>query len=151
MEIVLRPVAVVHNQRSEPVDDHWNEIESEIVLAEHMPSESLLGICEFSHLEIIYFFDKVFDDQIVFSGRPRGNPNYPVVGIFGQRKKDRPNRIGVCVVELVKVAQRSLTVRRLDAINGTPVLDIKPVLKEFLASGEIRQPAWSADLMKGYW
>ncbi|MEJ2664769.1 MAG: TrmO family methyltransferase, partial [Spirochaetia bacterium] len=73
------------------------------------------------------------------------------VGIFSQRKKDRPNHIGTTSVELVRREGRTLIVKNLDAINGTPVLDIKPVFREFLPRGEIRQPEWSKILMKNYW
>ena len=151
MEIKLKPIATVKNSRSEPIDDNWETIIAEIELADHMPTESFDNISDFSHLEIIYYFDKVKNEDIVFSGRPRGNPNYPVVGIFGQRKKDRPNKIGLATVELLDRIDRTLKVKFLDAIDGTPVLDIKPVFKEFQPKTEIHQPAWVADLMKKYW
>lgn len=73
-------------------------------------TEALEGIDDFSHPEIIYFFDKVKAREIVFSGRTGGNPNYPVAGIFAQRKKDRPNRMGLCTVELLKHKGRTRTV-----------------------------------------
>jgi tRNA (adenine37-N6)-methyltransferase len=151
MEISFTPIATVKNMRLVPTDDHWKNIVSEIVLAEDIPTEALNNITDFSHLEIIYFFDQVNPQDIVFSGRPRGNPNYPSVGIFGQRKKDRPNRIGLCTVEILEKKGRSLFVKYLDAINGTPVLDIKPVFREFQTKDEINQPAWVADLMQNYW
>lgn len=150
-EICLTPIAYVRNSRREPIDDNWDEVVSTIILADHIPDEAIQNIGDFSHLEVIYFFDQVADEQVVYSGRPRGNPAYPLMGIFGQRKKDRPNRLGLCTVELVAVKNRELIVRRLDAIDGTPVLDIKPVFREFLFSGELRQPEWSVDLMKNYW
>lgn len=145
------PIAFVKNSRTTPTDDNWANIVSEIRLAGHIPADALLHLTDFSHLDIIYFFDKVSDDKIVFSGRPRGNPNYPVTGIFAQRKKDRPNRLGLCTVELISIHERTLTVKRLDAIDGTPVLDIKPVFKEFLPVGEIKQAGWATDVMKNYW
>lgn len=151
MEIVLKPIATVKNSRTEPIDDNWETIIADIELAEHIPTEVFDSISDFSHLEIIYHFDKVKNDDIVFSGRPRGNPNYPLVGIFGQRKKDRPNKIGLATVELLEHNGRTLKVKFLDAIDGTPVLDIKPVFKEFQPKSEIRQPVWVADLMKKYW
>ena len=95
MEIKLTPIATVKNCRTKPTDDFWEAIISEIELAEDIPAEAFDSISDFSHLEIIYFFDKVESKDIVFSGHPRGNPNYPVVGIFGQRKKDRQNAIGL--------------------------------------------------------
>jgi tRNA (adenine37-N6)-methyltransferase len=151
MEIKLKPIGFVKNTRKEPIDDHWEEITSEIELADHIPTEAFASITDFSHLEIIYYFDKVEPDKIVFSGRPRGNPAYPLAGIFAQRKKDRPNTIGLSTVELITHHSRTITVKYLDAIDGTPVLDIKPVFKEFQPKGQIRQPAWVGDLMKNYW
>lgn len=151
MEIKLTPIAFVKNSRTTPIDDNWEEIVSEIDLAENIPTEAFENISDFSHLEIIYIFDKVKKEDIVFSGRPRGNPNYPIVGILGQRKKDRPNTIGLCTVELLEHSGRTIKVKYLDAIDGTPVLDIKPVFKEFQPNGLIKQPLWVADLMKKYW
>lgn len=151
MEIILQPIATVKNARTEPIDDHWEAIVAEIELADHIPSEAFNNITDFSHLEVIYFFNRVKIDDIVYSGRPRGNPEYPLVGIFGQRKKDRPNQIGLATVELLELNGRSIKVKFLDAIDGTPVLDIKPVFKEFQPKGQIRQPSWVSDLMRKYW
>jgi len=151
MDIIIKSIAIVKNSRATPIDDHWTEIISEIELEEHIPTEVFNNISEFSHLEIIYYFDKVNPANIVFSGRPRGNPNYPLVGILGQRKKDRPNQIGLCTVELLEHRERIIKVRNLDAIDGTPIIDVKPVFREFEPVGQIRQPEWVADLMKNYW
>ena len=151
MDIILQPIATVTNQRTTPTDDFWGDTISEICLADHIPDDALDNIEQFSHLEIIYYFNQVEKDTIVFSGRPHGNPNYPNMGIFGQRKKDRPNQIGLCTVELLEHKGRSLFVKYLDAINGTPVLDIKPVIKEFGVQKEITQPEWVSDLMRDYW
>jgi tRNA-Thr(GGU) m(6)t(6)A37 methyltransferase TsaA len=151
MEIRVKPVATVKNSRKTPTDDFWGEIISEIELCDHIPDEAFEGISAFSHLEIIYFFDKVKKSEIVFSGRPRGNPGYPVTGIFAQRKKERPNTLGLCTVELLEHKGRTIKVKYLDAIHGTPVLDIKPVFKEYKVEGNIRQPVWVSELMKNYW
>ena len=80
-----------------------------------------------------------------------GNPDWPKVGILAQRAKNRPNRIGITTCELLAVDGPTLTVAGLDAIDGTPVLDVKPYLAEFGPRGELRQPAWSRELMKDYW
>ena len=151
MDITLRPIAIVNNKRDAATDDFWGDVISEITLLPHIPAEAFSGIENFSHLEIIYFFDKADQSKIVYSGRPRGNPNWPECGIFSQRKKDRPNQIGLCRVELVKHTSNTITVKYLDAINGTPVLDIKPVFKEFGQKTAIRQPDWVAELMSDYW
>ncbi|MDJ1486329.1 SAM-dependent methyltransferase [Cytophagaceae bacterium YF14B1] len=151
MEIKIHSVAIVKNTRKTPTDDYWEGVVSEIELADHIPTEAFDQISDFSHLEIIYYFNQVEDSDIVFSGRPRGNPAYPLVGIYGQRKKDRPNAIGLATVELLEHKGRTLKVKYLDAIDGTPVLDIKPVFKEFEPKGSLKQPSWVEDLMKNYW
>ena len=133
------------------MDDYWEEIISDIELVDDIPAATLDNISQFSHLEIIYYFDKAEKDATVFSGHPRGNTLYPSMGVFAQRKKDRPNHIGLCTVELLSHTSRIITVKYLDAINGTPVLDIKPVFKEFGIKTAIQQPDWVADLMKHYW
>lgn len=151
MEIICKPIARVKNTRTTTTDDYWGTIISEIILEDHVPTDAFKNIEQFSHLEIIYHFDKSKPADIVFSGRPRGNPNYPEMGIFAQRKKDRPNAIGLCTVKLIEHSGRSIQVKNLDAIDGTPIIDIKPVMKEFQLNGEIKQPEWCSDLMKDYW
>jgi tRNA (Thr-GGU) A37 N-methylase len=104
-------------------------------------------------VEVVFVFDRV-DPAGVVRGtrRPRGNPDWPEVGILAQRAKDRPNRIGTTVCELMAVRPGGVVeVRGLDAIDGTPVLDIKPYLAEFGPRGDVLQPAWSSELMAGYW
>ena len=151
MEIVLQPVAVVKNSRKDLSDDYWGSVISEIELLDSVPADAFTGIDEFSHLEIIFYFSESDKSKAVFKGHPRGNKDWPEVGIFAQRKKDRPNAIGLTIVELLERKGNTISVRYLDAIDGTPILDIKPVMKEFLPGSEIRQPSWSVELMKKYW
>jgi tRNA (adenine37-N6)-methyltransferase len=152
MEFVVKPIAFVKNTRREIKDDSWSEVVSEIELAAGIPEETLDRIEEFSHLEIIYLFHRIGEKDVVLnSAHPRENPNWPKVGIFAQRKKNRPNRLGLSLVKLIRKEGRVLTVKFLDAIDGTPILDIKPVMKEFLQQEEIIQPSWSIELMKSYW
>jgi tRNA (adenine37-N6)-methyltransferase len=151
MSISFEPIAFVKNNRTGQSDDLWGNIISEIELADNIPVEAFDGIDAFSHLEIIFHFDKADKADIVFSGHPRGNTNWPYIGIFAQRKSNRPNGIGLTIAELVKRESNKIWVKYLDAIDGTPILDIKPVIKEFLPATEIKQPAWCSELMKDYW
>jgi len=151
MEITCKAIAKVKNSRATPTDDYWGNVYSEIELADHIPTEAFDHIDDFSHLEIIYYFDRLESSKVTFASHPRGNPNYPVVGIFAQRKKDRPNAIGLCTVELIERKGRVIKVKYLDAIDGTSIIDIKPVFREFQAKGAIKQPAWVIDLMQNYW
>jgi len=151
-DMTLKSIGTVHNTRRGLDDDRWENIVSEIRLDESLPAESLEGIETFSHAEIIFFFDQVADqEEIPMSRHPRGNKDWPKVGIFAQRNKDRPNHLGLTIVSVVKRERRSLFVKGLDAVDGTPVLDIKPVFAEFLPREVIRQPQWSFELMKNYW
>ncbi len=149
-DILIKPIGFVINDRIEPIDDNWSFVESIIQLADDFPDECFDGIEEFSHLEIIYHFDKS-TKTFIGSEHPRENKDYPKVGIFAQRKKDRPNHIGATIVILIRRDNRKLVVKNLDAINGTPIIDIKPVFNEYLPIGEVKQPKWTKDLMKNYW
>lgn len=152
MPYTINPIAYVKNSRKEIEDDHWGSIISEIELDDQFDEEALSGISDFSHLEIIFYFNKVTDEMIQYNARhPRNNLQYPKVGIFAQRGKNRPNKLGLTSVELLKHTGRILTVRGLDAIDGTPIIDIKPIMKEFLPKGEIKQSDWSRILMEKYW
>jgi tRNA-Thr(GGU) m(6)t(6)A37 methyltransferase TsaA len=152
VEIKIKPIAFVKNSRKSVSDDYWGNIISEITLIDSFTEDSLQGINEFSHLEIIFYFNQVLDDAIIKEARhPRGNTNLPKVGIFAQRGKNRPNKLGLTIVELIEQKGKTLIVKGLDAIDWTPIVDIKPVIKEFLPTNEILQPKWCSDLMKNYW
>jgi tRNA-Thr(GGU) m(6)t(6)A37 methyltransferase TsaA len=150
--IHVQPIGFVRNSRTGVQDDDWESVESEIELSGDFDPESLNGIEEFSHAEILFHFDRRSETEIVRGlRRPRDNPNWPLVGIFAQRVSARPNRLGATIVTIAGRDGRVLRVKGLDAIDGTPVLDIKPVLGEFLPRGEVRQPQWSRELMANYW
>ncbi|MGO4871131.1 MAG: SAM-dependent methyltransferase [Roseiarcus sp.] len=150
--IQLRPVGHVRGGRAEPIDDAWDQVVASIELAPEFGPEALAGLDGFSHIEVVFVFHRVAESAVVTSARhPRGRADWPKVGIFAQRGKDRPNRIGVTICKLIGVAGTSLRVAGLDAIDGTPVLDIKPCMRGFLPREEVVEPAWASELMKGYW
>ena len=103
--------------------------------------------------EAANFYVSLLPDSKIETGarHPRNREDWPLVGIFAQRGKNRPNRIGLTTCTILKVEGTRLHVRGLDAIDGTPVLDIKPVMREFLPRGEVRQPDWATELMAEYW
>ncbi len=153
MKIELKPIGYVKNSRKEITDDFWGEVISEIELTDEFTEEAIKGIEGFSHLEIIFYFDKTDNNINKGSRHPRGNTDLPKIGIFAQRAKDRPNQLGLSLVRLLNCKGMSLFVKWLDAVDGTPVLDIKPVIREFLPEPgeEIKQPVWATELMKDYW
>jgi len=152
MSFVLEAIGHVRGGRVQIEDDHWAEVTASIQLSERFGADALAGLAEFSHAEIIFLFDRVPEAKIERGARrPRGREDWPLVGIFAQRGKNRPNRIGSTMVEIVAVTDRTLLVRGLDAIDGTPVLDIKPVMVGFLPREQVREPAWATDIMAAYW
>jgi tRNA-Thr(GGU) m(6)t(6)A37 methyltransferase TsaA len=150
--ISLAPIGYVHSSRRATTDDDWDQETATIELNDTFDAAALDGIEDFSHAEIIYHLDRVPLSAIESGTRhPRGNAAWPRVGIFAQRGRARPNRLGLTIVAITGRAGRVLSVRGLDAIDGTPVLDIKPVMVEFLPRSPVRQPSWSTELMRHYW
>ncbi|MFJ6787449.1 SAM-dependent methyltransferase [Streptomyces angustmyceticus] len=151
-EVVSVPVGRVVGGRAEVRDDDWGK-ESAIIrldAAQYGP-EAVAGLDAFSHLEVVYHFDRVPTGKIQTGARhPRGNTDWPLVGIFAQRGKNRPNRLGVSRCRLLKADGLDLHVQGLDAVDGTPVLDIKPYMAEFGPQGHTTQPDWATDLMRNY-
>ncbi len=153
MVISLSPIGYVKSTRSQPEDDHWDEVECAVELdpTRFVPS-ALDGLAEFSHAEIIFHMHQVKPEKIETEARhPRNNAAWPKVGIFAQRGKNRPNQIGSTICKIGKVEGTTLHLTGLDAIDGTPVLDIKPCVREFGPRGDHKQPAWITELMKEYW
>jgi tRNA-Thr(GGU) m(6)t(6)A37 methyltransferase TsaA len=148
----VQAIGTVSSSRAAARDDDWGGVTATITLDPPFDPRSLAGLDQFSHVDVLFLFDRVDPDHVHHHARrPRDNPAWPEVGIFAQRAKDRPNRLGLCTCELVAVEGASIVVRGLDAIDGTPVLDVKPYMTEFAPRGPVRQPAWSHELMAGYW
>ncbi|HVP31198.1 MAG TPA: tRNA (N6-threonylcarbamoyladenosine(37)-N6)-methyltransferase TrmO [Myxococcota bacterium] len=147
---VLHPIGCVRSPVREPVDAGWGDVESRIVLVPaHRPG--LAGLDAFSHVLVVALLHgAAFDPARHLVRRPRGLAEMPEVGIFAQRAKDRPNPLGVTVVPLVSVEPDGITVRGLDAIDGTPILDLKPYFPQFDSAEGATVPAWVHRLMTGY-
>ena len=150
--IVLKPLGIVRSPIKEVADDCWGGVLSTIELDPQLfGPECTLGLDQYSHVEVVFVLDKISQDEIEKGARhPRGRTDWPKMGIFAQRSKGRPNRIGITVCKLESVDGLHIRVRELDAVDGTPVLDVKPYLKGFAPRGEVLEPAWAAELMAGY-
>jgi tRNA-Thr(GGU) m(6)t(6)A37 methyltransferase TsaA len=150
--IALEPIGVVVGGRTEPIDDNWGAVESVIRLdPTRFEADAVAGLDAFSHVCVVFHFHLVEESDVVTGARhPRGNPNWPQVGMFAQRAKMRPNRLGVSNCSLIEVEGLDLLVRGLDAVADTPVLDIKPFMREFEPI-ESHQPEWASELMAGYY
>jgi tRNA-Thr(GGU) m(6)t(6)A37 methyltransferase TsaA len=151
----IQQIGVVDSAIDEAVDDIWGGSTCRIKLDQsRFSSDCLAGLEEFSHVEVLFVFDRVRDSEIHTGSRhPRGRTDWPKVGIFAQRAKNRPNRIGITVCRLLAVSpdDLSITVEGLDAINDTPVIDLKPFMQEFAVKDAVRQPVWASELMSKYW
>jgi tRNA (Thr-GGU) A37 N-methylase len=149
----IEAVGWVRGGRTAAEDDDWGASRARIELdPKRFGPEALEGLDGFSHVEVIFLFDRVGDGEIELGARhPRGRRDWPKVGIFAQRGKNRPGRIGVTMCRIVAVAGLAVEVEGLDAIDNTPVLDLKPVMSGFLPRGEIREPEWALEIMKDYW
>ncbi|OIJ86758.1 SAM-dependent methyltransferase [Streptomyces monashensis] len=152
-EVVSVPVGRVVGGRSEARDDDWGKETAVIRLdATRFTSDAVAGLDAFSHLEVVYHFDRVPVEKIETGARhPRGSTDWPRVGIFAQRGKNRPHRLGVSRCRLIKVGGLDLHVQGLDAADGTPILDIKPYMAEFGPQSPVAQPEWATALMCGYY
>ena len=150
--VTLEPVAVVVGGRSDPTDDHWAAERCRIELDERFGPDSIAGLAEFSHLDVVYLFHLVDESEVTTGARrPRGREEWPSVGIFAQRGRVRPNRLGVTTCRIESVAGRVVEVSGLDAIDGTPVLDLKPHMVGFQARGRVVEPEWATQIMAEYW
>ena len=150
--VTLQPSGVVRDGRTTSDDDYWGGSVSTIELdTDRFGPDALAALDAFSHVIVVFHFHLLEEAAAERGGRhPRGREDWPVVGIFAQRAKRRPNRIGVTTCRVVSVNDTRLTVEGLDAMAGTPVLDIKPYMAEFEPAGEVSQPAWSHELMTEY-
>jgi tRNA (adenine37-N6)-methyltransferase len=151
--MTVRPIGVVRSPRLEPQYDGWGPVTARICLDEELfDLSAVAGIEEFSHLEVVFRFHLLAESAVVTGkSHPRGRTDLPAVGVLAQRIKERPNHLAVSRCELVAVEGLELHVRALDALDGTPVLDVKPFLRRFVPeAGETREPGWVEEVMSAY-
>ncbi len=148
--ISLKVIGRVRNSRKDVQDDFgWGSVESVIELSEEFV-EGVVGLAEFSHVLVVFFMHRDTGEPVRIQRRPRGRGDMPMLGVFAQRGSNRPNPIGVTAASLVRVEPGGVVVRGLDAVDGTPVLDLKPYVPAFDLRGDARVPEWVTRLMEGY-
>ena len=148
-EIKMNPIGFVKNDVENRKDVSWGEDTSVIELKEEYYT-GLKGLEDFSHAIILFYLDKAsYDSKKHLNRRPQNREDMPLAGIFSQRGKDRPNKIGMTSVEIVSVNDSTLTVKGLDAIDGTAVLDIKPYYPAY-DKRDASVPEWVERLMEHY-
>jgi tRNA-Thr(GGU) m(6)t(6)A37 methyltransferase TsaA len=149
----IHSIGTVRNHRTDVQhSDNWGAVRSTIVVDERYGDACLQGLGEFSHVEVLYVFDQFAEPDPAEVAEPRhyrGIAELPPMGVFAGRGPRRPNRIGVTSCAIESVTGRELTVVGLDAVDGTPVIDLKPVLAEFVVRNP-RQPDWVGAMMADY-
>lgn len=149
-EIIIEPVGFVSSPVSERMDENWGEIKSKIILKPEFAG-ALLGLEGFSHAIIVtYLHEANYEKEKHLQRRPRNLKTMPMLGIFSQRAKNRPNPIGITAVQVLKVGNDYLEIKGLDAIDKTPILDIKPYYPHYDKIEDSKVPEWVNILMKGY-
>lgn len=150
--VQLRPIGVVRNSIAVPTDDCWGGLVSLIELdPQQFTNRSIFGLNEFSHIEVIFLTHRVDIVGIEYGSRhPRNDPLLPDVGILAQRPKSRPNRLGLSRCAVLECSGLCVKVSDLDAIDGSPVLDIKPWFRQFGPRGDVVQPEWVASITENY-
>ena len=149
-QIILTPIGVVFSAVEERTDCGWGDVVARVGIKPGYAG-AFTGIESFSHAIVVtYLHETKFDPARHIKRRPQGREDMPEVGMFAQRAKNRPNPIGITAVEILAVAEDALTVKGLDAIDGTPVIDIKPYYPHYDRIDSPRVPSWVDTLMKGY-
>ena len=143
--VTLRPIAVVRNGIREPRMSGWEGVRSDIILRQDL-EPVLDGIDSYSHLIVVFYMQRVPESEKDWAHvHPRGDARYPLQGVLATRSPRRPNPIGVAVVPLLHRRRNILRVRGLDALDGTPVLDIKPYLPQYDSVPDARLPEWATE------
>lgn len=149
-EIVhFRPIGKVVSPVGKPADEKWSEVISEIHLKREL-ARGLTGLETFSHIFVVYYMqESIWNDSNLIL-RPLGRTDMPMVGIFAQKARQRPNAIGATAVPVISVEDNIIRVKGLDVINGTAILDIKPYYPAFDRVDKPVVPEWVDRLMKLY-
>jgi tRNA-Thr(GGU) m(6)t(6)A37 methyltransferase TsaA len=143
---VFSPVGVVHNAVKKPQMGGWESVESRIIVRREL-ADALDGLEGYSHLILLFWIDRAPEEERgAIRIHPRGDPALPLLGVFATRTQLRPNPIGLSIVPLLARKGNVLRVRGLDAIDGTPVLDIKPYIPHYDSVPQASIPAWASEV-----
>ncbi|WP_406110927.1 SAM-dependent methyltransferase [Streptomyces sp. NBC_01003] len=152
MSLGIEPIGEVIEGRREVADDYWGGIESVIELDARFPLDAVQGLDEFSHLVVVWHFDKASPDDVEYHARsPRGNSAWPATGTFAHRNHRRPNQLAQSFPRLLQVDGLRLRVADLDAVVGTKIYDLSPYFDEMGPRGPVREPNWPGEMLADYW
>ena len=140
--ISLKAIGIVRNEVKQPTREGWEKVVSDIVLDSNL-TEALDNLDEFSHLIVLFWMHQVAPTgRVPTKVHPKGKQELPLVGLFATRSPNRPNPIGKATVRLLQRQGNTLKVEGLDAIDGTPIIDIKPYLPRYDAATKAKVPPW---------
>ncbi|HEY33456.1 MAG TPA: tRNA (N6-threonylcarbamoyladenosine(37)-N6)-methyltransferase TrmO [Dehalococcoidia bacterium] len=141
--MTLRAIGVVRNGLQTPPTPRsdWEKATSEIVIDSSL-TEALDGIEEFSHIIVLFWMHRLHQGDTPLKQRPMGNPGRPLKGLFALRTPNRPNPVGKTTVRLLERKDNVLRVEGLDALDGSPVIDIKPYLPGYDVAVDATVAAW---------
>ena len=139
--MTLKAIGIVRSEVKQPSMQGYKGIVSDIVIDSSL-TEALDNLEEFSHIIVLYWMHQVAGSKSPAKVHPMGRPEVPAVGLFATRSPNRPNPVGKATVRLLKRRGNILKVEGLDAIDGTPVIDIKPYLPGYDSATDARVPSW---------
>ncbi len=139
--MTLTAIGIVRSGISQPSRRDCKEIVSDIVIDSSL-TEALDGLEEFSHIVVLYWMHQAMSGKVSLKVHPRGKQELPLLGLFATRTPNRPNRIGMATVRLIRRQDNILRVEGLDAIEGTPVIDIKPYIPGYDSVANTEVPPW---------
>ena len=142
--ITLKAIGIVRNEVKQSLGSNysWEKVVSNIVINTSL-TKALDGLEEFSHIIVLYWMHQATArGQLPNKVHPRGIEKLPLVGLFATRSPNRPNPLGKAIVRLLQRQSNTLKVEGLDAIDGTPVVDIKPYIPRYDSVTDAKVPQW---------
>jgi tRNA-Thr(GGU) m(6)t(6)A37 methyltransferase TsaA len=139
----IKPIGVVRNNVKESIFRGWKDIVSNLEINDDF-MDGLSGLEDYSHITVIYWLNLV--DSCTLTHRPQGKQDVPEVGIFACRCPTRPNPLGISTAKLLRREKNSLSVKGLDALDGTPIIDIKPYTPQYDLYSDVIVPEWVNNL-----
>jgi tRNA-Thr(GGU) m(6)t(6)A37 methyltransferase TsaA len=136
MQYTIYPVGIVHRRN----DDNWIEIFAPY-------KDAMLGLEGFSHITVLYWFHEsdTPEKRSILQVHPRKDPANPLTGVFGTHSPVRPNLIGITRCQILSIEKNIIRIDAIDALDGSPVIDIKCFIPDKEPLDEIRLPAWAAE------
>jgi len=148
MNIIVTPIGIIRNNIDKPIHDIWKDVISKIEIDQKY-KQALDGLDDFSHIIVLFWMNQIPPERHnLLKIHPRGRQELPLVGVFATRSQMRPNPIGITIVKLLCRNSNSLEVKGLDAIDGSPVLDIKPFIPELDYHSGTTMPTWAKKIFK---